>query len=90
MKQTDMDNVRLAYQIMEVKYIKAMGREVSWDINKNSDLFPFDWFSNSNYVKKANILAEAIEKKCLIMETLGYLDIIEGVRGIEEKEEEER
>ena len=77
-------------RMLETKYIRAMGREVSWKIGENSDLYPAGWFSNSDYIKKAEILAEAIEKKCLIIETSKYLEVIEGVRRIEKNDEEER
>ena len=80
MEEGKVDDQRVAYQILDVKYVKAMGREVSWDPEVNSDLYPNDWFSNMNYAQKANILAEAIEKKCLIRETEAYLNIIEGVK----------
>lgn len=76
----DIKNEELIYHIMTVQYIKTMGREVSKDPRVNSDLYPTYWFYNKNYIKKINILAESIEKKCLIKDTIGYLDIIEGVR----------
>lgn len=76
----------IAYSILEIQYIKAMGREVSIDPRANQDLYPYDWFSNGNLVKKAQILSEAIEKKCLIIETEGYAEIQEGVK--KEKDED--
>ena len=80
MSNEEINKQDLAYSILEVKYIKAMGREVSMDPRKNSDLYPFGWFTNGNLAIKARILLEAIEKKCLIVETIGYLEIEEGVR----------
>ena len=62
----------LAYNILEVNYVKAMGREVSIDPRDNQDLYPPGWFFNGNFIKKARILLEAIEKKCLIIDTEGY------------------
>jgi len=76
----NIEKKELLFYIMTVKYIKAMRREVSKDPKVNSDLYPTYWFTNKDYIKKTNILAEAIEKKCLISETKGYLDIIEGVK----------
>lgn len=78
----------LAYSILEVKYVKAMGREVSIDPRANQDLYPFGWFSNRNFIKKSHILLEAIEKKCLIIETKGYAEIEEGVKNQDYKGEE--
>ena len=54
----------------------------------NEDLYPLDWFSNGNLIEKSRILLEAIEKKCLIINTLAYANIQEGVRRIKENEEE--
>lgn len=76
--------------VLEVKYEKSRGREISWKPSDNEDLYPQEWHSNNNYLKKAKVLAEAIEKGCLITETTEYLDMIEGVRRGKEEEEEER
>lgn len=89
MSNINMDNNDLAVSILEVKYIKAMGREVSLDFRTNMDLYPTGWFSIGNSVIKMKILAEAIEKKCLIVDTKEYAKIEEGVR-TEKKEQDER
>ena len=70
----------MIYKMMEINYIKAMGREVSSNPIDNDDLYPLDWFSNQNYRKKIDILTEAIDKKILIIDTEGYNEIIEGVK----------
>lgn len=70
----------MIYKMMEINYIKAMGREVSSNPIDNDDLYPLDWFSNQNYRKKIDILTEAIDKKILIINTEGYNEIIEGVK----------
>ena len=74
--------------MLEVRYEKSRGREISWKPLANRDLYPDDWHSSHNYVKKARVLAEAIEKGCLITETTEYLDMVEGVRRNKEEEEE--
>lgn len=74
------DNDRLIYLIMETNYIKSCGRKVSTDINENADLYPSYWFSNLNYRKKSEILNEAINNKCLIVDTPSYKDLEEGVK----------
>ena len=89
MSNINMSNEDLAYSILEIKYIKAMGREVSIDQRPNKDLYPSDWFSIGNTIKKMKILAEAIEKKCLIIDTKGYAEIEEGVK-TEKKDQDER
>lgn len=70
---------KLACQMLEIDYIKAMGRKVTWE-DDNRDLFPQDWYINGNYKKKTIILNEAINKKILIINTDGYQDFVEGVR----------
>ena len=78
--ENQMSNQDMAYHILEVKYVKAMGREVSIDPRVNRDLYPSNWFSNENFILKSQILAEAIKKKCLIVETESYLKIEEGIK----------
>ena len=75
-----MSNLDIAISILEIQYIKAMGREVSIDPRINQDLYPVVWASISNSNIKAKILKEAIDKKCLIKDTKGYSEIQEGVR----------
>jgi len=70
----------MVYKMMEINYIKAMGREVTSNPLDNDDLYPLDWFTNQNYRKKIDILTEAIDKKILIINTEGYNEIIEGVK----------
>lgn len=70
----------MVYKMMEINYIKAMGRKVTSNPLDNDDLYPLDWFSNQNYRKKIDILTEAINKKILIIDTEGYNEIIEGVK----------
>ncbi len=79
-------NEDIIYNILDVKYVKTMGREVSSNPEDNQDLYPKGWFSNNNLQLKADILAEAIEKKCLIVDTIGYSELEEGVKKEEEEE----
>lgn len=74
-------NEKFLYRIVEIDYIKTMGREVSDDRKVNQDLFPFGWFSNTDYDKKIAILDEAIQKKVLIKNTNLYKDFIEDNKG---------
>lgn len=80
MNNFNISQEEIVYNIVNVRYIKAMGREVSANYRENSDLYPYGWFSIQDSNKKIEILNEAIEKKCLIKDTLGYLDVIEGVK----------
>ena len=41
----DLNEEKIAYLAVDVQYVKAMGREVSWDIRKNADLYPSGWSS---------------------------------------------
>jgi len=63
-------------RVLEMHYTKTMGREVSIDSKTNQDLYPADWFSNNELIKKSRILSEAIKKKCLIIDTEEYAKII--------------
>ena len=80
-----MNEEEMIYTVLQVKYVKTMGREVSIDPIVNQDLYPYDWCSIGNLIKKSNILIEAIEKKCLIVETEGYTEIQEGVKNTRNK-----
>lgn len=76
----NISNEKLIYQIMEIKYVKSMGREMSLEPMANQDLYPSSWFSDTNYKKKTEILAEAIKMGVLIIDTPKYQENIEGVR----------
>lgn len=89
MNREKMNAPDIAYSILEIRYIKMRGREVSINPRDNRDLYPCDWFINNDIRKKSEILAEAIKKNCLIVETEGYADIQEGVRR-PKKDEKER
>ena len=75
----DLNEEKIAYLAVDVQYVKAMGREVSWDIRKNADLYPSGWSSISNTKAKIKVLKKAIEKKCKISETSGYRELEERV-----------
>ena len=83
-----MDKEYLEYNIMEMNYRRIMGKGGMNNPNENRDLYPTYWFGVKDYNKKKQILKEAIEKKCLIQNTKGYLDIIEGVKVKKDKGEE--
>lgn len=66
------------YVLAEITYTKE---------NENVDekeLFPSDWYSISNYKVKVEIIAEALNNKCLISETQKYQDRVEGIRLVKE------
>ena len=66
------------YVLAEITYTKE---------NENVDekeLFPADWYSINNYKVKVEIIAEALNNKCLIVETQKYQDRVEGIRLVKE------
>ena len=72
-----MDVDRIAYLMMEGNYIKQNNRKIEED---NRDLFPNNWYENTNYQLKTNILFEAIKNNILIKNTKLYKEtMIEGV-----------
>lgn len=73
---------KIVYRLMEYSFLKANGREVGADPKANEDLFPPEWYSFDNYVLKAEILGEAIEKKIPIINTEGYQKVQEGIKNI--------
>lgn len=46
----------------------------------DEELFPFDWYSITNYKSKVEIIGEALKEKILIKETKLYKGRIEGIR----------
>ena len=71
---------KLLYNILEVKYLKMFGREITYELNDNYDLYPNDWYLNKDYELKNKILLEALEKKLMIVDTDLYQMNIEGNR----------
>mgnify|MGYP003299963646 FL=1 len=64
------------YVLAEITYTKE---------NENrEDIFPADWYSINNYKAKVEIIAEALNNKCLIAETKKYQDRVEGIRLVKE------
>lgn len=74
-----MDDLKFIYLLLEIKYVKANGREVVYG-NANDDLYPMDWYLDENYESKIKILEEAIEKKVKIVDTSSYQETIEGIK----------
>ena len=65
------------YVLAEITYTKE---------NENrEDIFPADWYSIRDYKTKVEIIAEAINNKCLIIDTKKYQDRVEGIRLIKEQ-----
>ncbi|MBQ1550814.1 MAG: hypothetical protein IIZ67_01820 [Bacilli bacterium] len=61
--------------MMELMYLKRFDREPEDD---NSDLYPRDWFTNPDYKKQFEILAEAVAENKKIVETKGYNEFRKG------------
>lgn len=76
----NISNEQFIYQILEVKYVKSRGRELSLEPMANQDLYPSNWFSRTDYKNKSEILAQAIELGTLIVDTPKFQEGIEGVR----------
>lgn len=66
------------YVLAEITYTKENN-----NLNEE-EIFPTDWYSISDYKTKVEIIAEALNDKCLIAETKKYQDRVEGVRLIKE------
>lgn len=52
---------------------------------KEEELFPADWYSIGDYKTKVEIIAEALNEKCLIADTKKYQNRVEGVRLVKEQ-----
>ena len=68
------DNDYKLYVLAEIAYKKEHE-------NEHEDLlFPSDWYSIKDYKTKIEIIAEAINKNCIIQYTDLYKERIEGVK----------
>lgn len=65
------ENISSLYALAEVSYKMIVGKLVD-----NSKLFPDGWYSINDISFRTNILAEAIEKKCIVENTCLYIDYI--------------
>ena len=75
--KNDSEDYKL-YVLAEITYIKENGNL------KEEDLFPADWYSINDYKSKVEIIAEALNNKCLVAETQKYQDRVEGIRLVKE------
>ena len=66
------DNLFELYTLAELSYINQFK-------NISDDLFPEQWYENTNYKVKIEIMSEAIKTNTLIVNTQAYLKIVEGV-----------
>ena len=62
------------YVLAEIAYKKEHE-----DLN-DEELFPFDWYSITNYKLKIEIIGEALKENILIKDTRLYKGRIEGIR----------
>lgn len=69
----------LVCNILEIEYVKSHGRNGTYDITMNYDLFPNDWYDNESFEVKIEILKEALEKNILIIETESYFNAFNDV-----------
>ncbi len=60
------------YVMMEMNYLKENNRNINDD---NSDLFPLNWYSFSDYKLKTEILYESIKNNEKIINTKKYNEI---------------
>ena len=67
------------YTMAELSYKKY------FNTTKEEDLFPIGWYENKDYKSKIAIITEAIKTNTLIVNTPSYLNIIEGVVKVREK-----
>ena len=56
-----------------------------FNTTKEEDLFPIGWYENKDYKSKIAIITEAIKTNTLIVNTPSYLNIIEGVVKVRER-----
>lgn len=71
---------KMICNILEIKYLKMFNREITYDLDDNSDLYPNDWYINQDYELKSRILLEAIKNNKKIENTALYQSTIEGIR----------
>lgn len=71
----DKDN-RLLWNVLEVKYLKMFGREISCNPNDSYDLFPLGWYLDIDVDTKIKILLEALENNKKIVDTSLYQDML--------------
>lgn len=67
------------YTMAELSYKKY------FNTTKEEDLFPIGWYENKDYKSKIAIITEAIKTNTLIVNTPSYLNIIEGVVKVRER-----
>lgn len=67
---------KMVCAILEVKYLKMFGREITYDSYANIDLYPYDWHQIYDYKLKAKMMSEALDKKIKIQDTDLYMSTI--------------
>lgn len=69
---------KMMCELLEINYCDMLGKTTS--LEDMEEIFPTDWFVNDEYEFKIEILNEAIDNNCLIIETELYNSISEGVK----------
>ena len=69
------DKLLELYTLAELSYQNHF-KDAADDIE---DLYPASWYEKKNYKEKIAIISEAIKTNTLIVNTLSYQNIIEGV-----------
>lgn len=72
------DEKRVVCNLFEVQYIQAHGYETAEFSKCFRELFPREWLDSEDYDNKIRVLAEALEKSILIIETDIYQQIMSG------------
>ena len=63
--------------MLECKYLEKNGRTIKDD---NDDLLPMVWFNNYDFHLKCEILAEALKKGILVMQTEKFAELVNDVK----------
>lgn len=73
----DITEDRLLCTMLEVTYDKKFKELVK---ENNRELYPVEWFGNTNYRFKINVISEALKKNCLIKDTELFKESLRDVR----------
>lgn len=73
----DITEDRFLCTMLEVTYEKRFKEKIK---ENSRELYPVEWFGNTNYRFKINVISEALKKNCLVKDTELFKSSIEGVR----------
>lgn len=75
----DKNNNDLLIGILEINYLQLWGRLPGVENGGNRDLYPLNWYDFS-IETRSKILAEAIQQKKKIVDTIIYQELIDDVK----------